>query len=588
MKESFRKVRAFNIPDGFLKHESERLAVWWYGPIIKNFRAQSVPKAVVFFRRFDKDGKFGQIVRRETSLTHLGLLRIGSVWKNGVSDSRVDLPTETFDVSFDSDGWRIISPYEVVHREGRSNPITSSDYLLNFSPDKNFLLDFKLSHGRNLLIPCMEYFIRCYGRSAEVKRVLATYHWEDARKRLFKQVDESQPGTWPIKLAKRLYNDDVIFLAHVFYEQYAQRLAKSIYAQIESTFSENNPYVFFKVAPWYRGKAQICVAGLPINEGQTFLGLRILGCSQPQGDTILRDKEDTNKVGETRPEGDNGADESSFSVRRLEKLPDIIDLTDDNEPDHGAASLEIEEDVFKVLGEPRAIIDVRRARLRGAVTSFVHDGASSFSTGEPYGSGKGVAHASIHARAVMETQGVLRDMWNAAVYLRRMHPESIQSVEWFTFEDGFRSAPLPRLIALEAFPTEVEELGTGIRKWVFYDPVMLIPRGALIIKLVVFCRPVFLFEIQRRPVTKKDENGAAKEAEESFKGLVFTLQDDKNLVEWLRRLLNQVRYAKGVVQKLTREGPGETHAFKHAPANNENVPCEAAVKNALRKVGIEL
>jgi hypothetical protein len=43
-----------------------------------------------------------------------------------------------------------------------------------------------------------------------------------------------------------------------------------------------------------------------------------------------------------------------------------------------------------------------------------------------------------------------------------------------------------------------------------------------------------------------------------------------------------------VVQKLTGDCPGAAHAFKHAPSADEQVPCEAAIKNALRKVGVNV
>ena len=74
-----------------------------------------------------------------------------------------------------------------------------------------------------------------------------------------------------------------------------------------------------------------------------------------------------------------------------------------------------------------------------------------FSTGEPYGSGKGVGQASIHAPIRLESQGFLRDMWNALLYLQSAYPTAIHSVSWFTFEDGFSTSPDPRLISLEPF-----------------------------------------------------------------------------------------------------------------------------------------
>lgn len=591
MKVSLRKTRTFSIDDASLKSDTESLVVWWYGPVIKNPRAQSIPKVVVFLRRLDASGNLGEIIRRETALTHLGVLRIGSVWSKGVSNARIALTIEEFDVSFSSGGWEFVSPYKAVHDENRGNPIPPNEYPLYFSPDKNYLLDFSIPDGRNLLIPCMEFFVRCYGRSTEVKRVFATYPWEEAKKRLFKPIDEPvAPGSWTVKLAKRLYNDDVIFLAHAIHDPYAQRAAKSIYAQIEAAFKANAPYAFLKVAPWFQGTAKLSVAGIPIKNGKTFLGLRILGGSHPQGDTILRDRENTNKVDESNSLGvEESMEERGFPVRVLRKKPDIVDLTDDDEPDHGSSSLEIDEDDFVVLGEPRAVIDVRRAKEGEAKTISVHGGdESAFSTGEPYGSGKGVGHASIHAKAVMDSQGILRDMWNAVRYLRKDRPDVIQSAEWYTFEDGFKSDPDPRLIALEPFSDKDKDVAKEIRNWLFQDMDLHIPRGVLIVRIIVSGKPVYLFEIQRRPIRRKSEDGSTNEGEEAFKGLVFVLDDERRLDKWLRTLLASTRYQKGIVQRLTSFCPGTAHAFKHTQARDEKVPCEAAVRNALRKVGVAI
>lgn len=590
MKVAISKTKTSVIKDGTLKNEPGRLVVWWYGPLTKNVQAESVPNVVVFFRRLDENGNLGLLVRLELALTHLGLLRIGSIWSEGVRIATIDYEVREFDVSFSSDGWKIISPYAAVHEGKQPNPIPPNEYQLCYTHDRNFLLDLNLGGGRNLLLPCTEFFVRSYGRSVEVKRVLATYPWHEAEPRLFKPIEGPvQPGTWPIKLAKRMFNDDAVFIAHVMYDPYVKRQAMLVYSQIESAFEAKKPYAFLKIAPWFRGPAKIRVAGLPINGGRTFLGLRILGGTYPRGNPILLDREWTNKTDGTGDEEDGGEEEGRFPAKVLHHLPNVINLTNDDEPDHGSSSIEIEEDDYVILGEPRVVIDVRRAKEGGATSRYLSgDGSTSYSTGEPYGSEKDVGHASIHARAVMESHGILRDMWNAVRHLQASHPDVIQVAEWFTFKDGFQSGPDLKLVALEAFGEEEDGIGNDIRNWVFHDPLSRTPRGALIIRITMSGKQVYLLEIQRRPMKKKDELGMEKNAEETFKGLVFSLPDGNGLRIWLRSLLAQVRHVKGVVQRLTVSCPGVAHAFKHAPASDEQVPCEAAVKNALRKVGVEL
>jgi len=591
MKIQLSKTRTSRISNAGIKWGAGDRVVWWYGPIVKNTRAQSVPKAIVFFREIDQSGNLGKIVQEETALTHLGLLRIGSVWNLGVSTSSIDYPVRTFDVSFSPEGWRFVSPYDEAHNKPGSDLISPSDYRLPYTRDRNFLLDFPLAGGGRLLVPCIEFFMRCYGRSAEVKRVLATYPWEEAHKRLFKPFDGPVPvGTWSVKLTRRMYNDDVIFLAHVLYDLHARHAAKDIYAQIEAAFTHGRHFAFLRVRPWFHGPSQLRAAGVPIDGGKSFLALRILGSSHPSGNTILRDRENTNKV---NPDHILDPAEGSgvvFPVRKLQLLPEIVDLTDDEEPDHGSSTLDISEEDFIVLGAPRTVIDLHHDKNsdRGRNVSGNGSDCTAVSTGEPYGGGKGVGFASLHSRAVMESEGVLRDMWNAAVYIGRSRPDTIKSVRWFTFEDGFREDPKPRLITLEPFPESHPDVSIATRNWVYHDTELLVPRGVLVIRADTVAGPVFLLEIQRRRLQRKDKEGTVAESEESFKGMVFVLKNENQFSPWLKRVLSRIRYVRGVVQKLTGDCPGTAHAFKHAPSADEHVPCEAAIKNALRKVGVNL
>ncbi|WP_308389812.1 hypothetical protein [Acidithiobacillus sp. AMEEHan] len=174
MRVSLQKTKTFCLEDTSLKDASKSV-VWWYGPVLKNSRAHSVPKIVVFFRRINDKGELGGIFQREAALTHLGLLRIGSVWHNGMSNTKIKYKKETFAISFNDDFWEILSPHNSVQGSKGCNPIPSVDYRLAYPFDKNYLLSFQLNDDRRLLIPCIEFYARYYGHSSEIKRVLATY-----------------------------------------------------------------------------------------------------------------------------------------------------------------------------------------------------------------------------------------------------------------------------------------------------------------------------------------------------------------------------------------------------------------------------
>lgn len=586
VRQSLRgQVRELSLPHALKKD----IVVWWYGGIKKNTRAGSVPYATVFFRELDSLDVPGKTIQIPIGLTSLGLLRIGSIWREGVCRSEASLRTEEFHVDFTYGKWSFISPWQ-EWQNGSDNPIDQNLYPLYFEHDKNWLIEFLADNDKRILIPCLEFFSRCYGRSAEVKRVLATYPWDEAQNRLYAPLDQPPlPNQWPVKLARRMCNGDVTFLAHVLYEDYARRAAKSIYAQIESAFQSNNKISFPKVGPWFQGPARLLLKGFWTDGGKTFLGLQMAGCSDPGGVPIIRDRENTNKVTKTA-EGDNVNEAWDGMPRRvINKSSEMIDLTDNYEPDQGSATVDVEEPKFIVLGEPRVVIDVRRDRAKSKNgKSGQDDESEKFSCGEPSGTGKGTGNASVSARPVMESMGALRDVWNALLHLKNTRPELVQSVEWFTFEDKFSENPEPRLISLEQFgENNDEEVTTDIKKWGYYDVTAGIHRGILVARVKACGTTVFIVEIQRRPRKKTGDVGELKVSEESYKGLVFVLDDQNNLETWLKQLLAEIRLVKGIVQRLVGKCPGKAAAFKHAPAGNEQVSCEAAVLNALKKVGIE-
>lgn len=583
MTVSLKQCRTFSFPDGTLKDEAECLVVWWYGPIFKNNRSRSVPKIHVFLRTIDHKNNLGNVVRRETVLTHLGLLRIGSVWEKGVSNSRIVFDEKTFSVSFSLGGWRIVSLDDLL-KEGRSlyTSFHNSNYLPLDRKHRSYLIEFDLPDGKHLLIPCIEFFARCYGRSSEIKRVLATYPWNEIKERLYRPLNAPvPPGTWPVRFTHRVHKHDAILLAHMLYDPYAERAAKNIYAQIEASFSPDK--MLLEVTPWFQGGGEISVSGIPVDDGNTFLGLQILGCSQPDGAIIHREREKSTPIPAT--DGDNAP--SRFPYHQLQDIPDVIDLTDDDEPDHGSSWLDLAEDEFVILGKPRAVLDKRYARknvpdIRGIP---VPGDETIFSTGEPHGSGKRVGQASIHAPVTLESQGFLRDIWNALLYLQSACPATIRDVSWFTFEDGFSTAPDPRLISLEPFGID-DNVETAVANWVYMDTQTKVPRGILVIKVHVLDQTLYLMELQRRlPKPRADGSDQASKPS-SYKGLVFTLNHQGNFEHWLREVLSSVRHVQGVVQKLAGHCPGFADTFKHPKSKNEQIPCEASVMNAFSKIGI--
>lgn len=572
--------------------DEEDLVAWWYCGLYKNRLAESQPNALVAFRKLVAGSFSDDIVWKRVPLTSLGQVRIGSIWNAGQSRSMIEFPVQDFDVDFRPEGWRFTSFENFL--KGGNAPFPPEIYPLPYKADKNFLLEFKLPSEGSLIVPCLEFFSRCYGRSQELKRILATYPWhgseEASSSRLYAPLEEPEEASrsWKVKLRRRLHNGDITFLAHAKYDPYTTSIAKSIYAELEKNYDPNSKApMFIKTPPWFQGPAEIRARGIWFNNNRSFLALQIEGSSDPDGIAIERDRENTNKTDGVDPENDKEA-WGGVPERILVRPPDIVDLTGDYEPNHTAGVAEILDSAFVVLGIPRVIRDIHGKRITSKSGKKGQGNASAYSSGEPHGTNKGVGYASIHARPIIESNGALLDMWNALVYIQEKHADVMKPIEWFTFERGYVSGEKPNLIGLETID-EVEEpdVPTITRNWIFHDVPSARVRGVMIVRIIVSGVVIHLAEIQRRPRTKREADDTKKESEESFKGFIIALENPEYFSFWLESFLSDIRYVRGIFQKITATSPGKADTFTHRPSANENVPCEGTVLNALAKMGIK-
>jgi len=317
----------------------DELVVWWYGGIVRNNSERTIPLCIVFFRKLDAQGHLGEFVSHKLALTNLGLLRIGTVWCEGRCDSEIVLNTRQFDLDLDFSAgqWDCISPYEARRSTG-AVLVPEHDYALRYSSDKNHLLRFALKSGTTILIPCLEYLVRCYGQNKEIARVLATYQWDEVQERFFVPVaGQATDEVWPIKLTSRMRNWDAAFLAHLLYDEYTRKAARSVNAQIQAQFNNSESVAFIKIWPWFEGAAQLRVRGLLIDGGKTILALRILGSSEPAGVSILCDRERPDRAELTLIE-DPALPIDGNRSRVMVNFPPIHVLTDEESPDNGSVS----------------------------------------------------------------------------------------------------------------------------------------------------------------------------------------------------------------------------------------------------------
>lgn len=577
------------------------MVVWWYSGCYKNPVAKSQPLVLVSFREYLSPGLVGdKVVNRRVPLTSLGQLRIGTVWQHNQCQFDAIFEPQKFDVDFRAGRWHLTSALD-ARRNKTSPPFPPDLHKLAFEADSTWLIEFNLKTGGKLLVPCIEFFTRCYGCSGELKRVLATYPWEgdsdSASNRLYAPLgEEVEDGKWKVRLRRRMYNGDIVFLAHARYDRYTEKSAKEVYSQLESNYDPRRiKPASIQVWPWFQEPASLKVKGMYFDDGKSFLAFSIVGMSEPTGDPIYRDRENNGTAEKEAPDGSPEAWQGM--PERIKRTPPIIDLTGEVEPDTDTFSIEIQDPDFEVLGDEREVIDIRteQAATRAGLRKGNVEG-TSYSAGEPHGTGKKIGRAAIHAPRRLESEGMLLDMWKAMRNLCLKHPTLVRSVHSYTFQSSFSNADTPTLILLDPFADDAVA-STTAKRFPYIDPPGADLRGLLVARLMIAEGPVYIVEIERRVRKPKAGQEAKGGPEDSFQGMVFRLRSEQDLHKWLTYFAAAIREKNGVVKRLIAACPGTAFAFSHVsvepPSTVQSseqatleicLPRETTVLHALEKI----
>ncbi|WP_446924781.1 hypothetical protein [Klebsiella pneumoniae] len=180
---------------------------------------------------------------------------------------------------------------------------------------------------------------------------------------------------------------------------------------------------------------------------------------------------------------------------------------------------------------------------------------------------------------VLDSEGTLRDAWNALVLLKTTQPELLKSLEWYCPVRGFVADESPAFVAFEP------GISTHLRlhNWCYIDTVSGKRRGALFLRITTPNVTACIAEIERRP-PKSDE--LTTREDEAFKGVIVICTPDFDADGWLRTYLENARLNEGRVGNFVSVLPGRVFSFKHSTTKNMQHPGIPAVRNALSKAGI--
>lgn len=541
------------------------------------------------------DGSFGNFFRVDVGITELSLLQVGTIWEGKACKQQIAFDQEKVEVDFSPGHWRLTDQRSHYDRTSRAL-IPEEAYPLSYAlRDRSQLLEFRTRSNQRILVPCLEFYSRFYGRSGHVCRVLATYDWDEAQERLFLPVPyPATPGHWPIKLASSCYNTDAVFLAHVLHDPFARNAAKSIYAWLDNQYRRLGRIAFLRAEPWFKGPATLVVQGRKIAD-DTFLALRIVGGSDPRGSNIDAYRENPGKADQPAPDG---SPTSRWKGGR-ELNPDlagmIVNLTPDDEPGQNGDIVEIVNPTFEVVGERRQVV---HHHLAAAATRpgqpIPNEKSEQHSAGERHGSGGKTGYASTHTEEiVLPSSGALQDVWDGLLYFKRTQPEFVTSLGWYSAElgefvlvDENRSF---QLVALKLYTDEQkEQLPPKDWRWVYKDTSLKEPRGVLVAYVQTAAGSACLFENERRRFNSTARDGTACTKEESFSGLVLVPPANRPPVEWVAEVLEGIRKECGVMERVQNHAPPTARFYHRSKSHVDQVAGHSTVMNALKKLEIHL
>lgn len=539
-----------------LQHQG-RLMVWWYGPMGKVGEGV-VPKVKVYFRLLDGN-KAGTLVSQVVALTDLGALRIGSVWDGGrlVADRELEIR----DVSVDFGAWEWVTSSSKLHESldrkkerGRFEALVSPEHPLLGKGDDGWLIRLPVTGGTGLFVPCLEEYSRRYGRSQEVKRVLATYDFGEAWDRLlaFPAYGSTSPDAnlWAIGLGQRIYDSDALFLAHLAYDPFTRTAAKRVYAQLAAD-ANHRMWTQPRIMPWHAGRGVLRVAGVPLDGNTDFLALQILGSTDPKGTDVQSSRALMGgsllvDVGDLEVDG---LDDQKPTRRR--KRPKIAIVVNDQSPDTGGGTVVVDDPLFEVLGTPRPVYHARRAtngRIRLSRSKV--GGERSVSPGERRGKGKGVAHGSGHTPETLDSQGVLLEVWHAleVVAERLAVPRPVSLT---IFDDTVRPVDGCEVMLFAPEAGKHSNQATPVPPWAYLNPEAKTPRGFLVAALTVKSTPVYLVEVERRQRKSTSRKSTEEAGEERYCGMIVTFERDVD-ASGIRQLKDSLLAAKGIMTLVAK------------------------------------
>lgn len=534
------------------------MKAWWHSGIYKNKNDSNEPLALVYFL----DNQSGDFQRKSIPITQLGRYHIGSAWEGQKQVGALKFEVRSFEVSFDKGSFffnRCSDP-----RVPGCPPYPNEIHPFWNGKNNSWLIEFPLSSGGTLTIPCLEVLSRLYGRSQEIKRIIASKPWSKCLSRLVLETDDIETsGFWTMRKPHWATNGDIPLLAHLKYSRYARSSVRSIYAQIESGFTPGSKApIFIKVRPWFEGPATIKVAGISFNHGKSFLGLQILGCSDPQCPPIEVLTNDT-----------TSRHKAPIRIDKAEAITDKTEaiFTAETSPDRGSREHISFEPPFEQLGAPCKILKRplgQRDREQVAIRADQIEELDSVtaSADDPFGTQKRVIKSLVQAPTPEEIETTIQKVWGTLKHIEQLRA-GITSVQAAAYDKG-RIQWSDELKLLSFKPSSHSS-----SSWPYRSASRKRPRRFLLCKISYGPKTFFLLEVERRP------RSSSISGEENYQGLVFVT--DQAIEHTLTKVVSAIAKHQGIMKKAVNELRLVANTFTHRESDGDGAVYQTAIFNTL-------
>ncbi|WP_147458980.1 hypothetical protein [Pseudomonas coronafaciens] len=550
------------------------VVVWRYERIRKNFDAESVPFVDVHFKSLNHRDEPTDTHVIPIGIGRLASFRPGTIWQNGKCIAETDFGEDKeFTVNFTEDTFSYVS---VAAEPGHPSYIADSVRgSAQTAPTVTDFLSFPLPDEKYLLVPCIEFLVRCYGSTPDIARILATHEWSSVQTELYASV-EPNPETWLVWPAKHVHNDDALLLASMLYDPYAQIAAKEIYSKLDNAWGLKMKEMSLRVRPWFQGPATIQVRGRWVKGHKMFVCCEITGLSEPQNHPY-----DIRRIKYSRkdPRAEVVTEINRISVE-IPKPQDPFEMTDMSEPDRNAAEWGKPDPGFRTIG-PKCrftLTPEERSYSERKVITHPLSPPAVVSTGDKVGNDTDVDKVRSTARRFAGDGGILNAIWTELRWLKGAVP-GFSKLEWYS-NHAFHEGPTFKLQSLPKFSDE-DKPTEEARRWLAYADNANGSRCMLVICAVINSRSFYLFETQRKKI-RKDK---IYEEEASF-GLLTEINEPALALEEISIICDKIRFCSG--KFLALDGLNSTPlVFRHITGNSK-FKANATLCSAFAKMNIEL